>query len=97
VGIEPVVTRDDHPQGKAEPDRLRRTIKDKRRWLQEVRPLEAARAAIAQWITVDDTQRDAHAALEDRSPVEFEAALREQEAAHAAAEDDSRSAPDNVS
>jgi transposase InsO family protein len=97
VGIEPVVTRDDHPQGKAEPDRLRRTIQDERRWLQECRPLEAAREAIAQWITVDDTQRDGHAALGDRSPVEFDAALRAQEAASAAAEDDSRSAPDNVS
>jgi hypothetical protein len=97
VGIEPVVTRDDHPQGKAEPDRLRRTIQDERLGQQECRPLEAAREAIAQWITVDDTQRDGHAALGDRSPVEFDAALRAQEAAPAAAEDDSRSAPYKVS
>jgi transposase InsO family protein len=97
LGIEQVFTRDDHPKGKAETEWLRRTIKDKRLGQQECRTLEAAREAIAQWITVDDTQRDAHSALEDRSPVEFDAALRAQEAAHAAAEDDSRSAPDNVS
>jgi hypothetical protein len=96
VGIEQVFTSYDNPQGNAETDRLRRTIKDERRWLQEVRPLEAAREAIAQWITVDDTQRDGHSALGYRSPVEFDAALRAQEAAQAAAEDDSRSALDNV-
>jgi transposase InsO family protein len=97
VGIEPVFTRDDHPKGNAETERLMRTIQDERLWLQEVRPLEAARAAIAQWITVDDTQRDVHAALGYRSPVEFDAALRAQEAAPAAAEDDSLSAPYKVS
>jgi transposase InsO family protein len=85
LGIEPVFTRDDNPKGNAETERLMRTIKDERRWLQEFRTLEAAREAIAQWITVDDTQRDVHSALGYRSPVEFEAALRGQEAAQAAA------------
>jgi transposase InsO family protein len=97
LGIEPVFTSDDHPKGNAETERLMRTIKDERLWLQECRPLEAAREAIAQWITVDDTQRYGHSALGYRSPVEFEAALRAQEAAQAAAEDDSRSAPYKVS
>jgi hypothetical protein len=62
-----------------------------------VAPAVAGAGGCAQWITVDDHQGDVHSALGDRSPAEFGAALRAQEAAHAAAQDDSRSAPDNVS
>jgi transposase len=58
---------------------------------------EEARDAIAQWIAGDDNQRDVHSPLGYRSPLEFEATLRRQEAAHAAASDDSRSAPHKVS
>ncbi|WP_447975619.1 hypothetical protein [Nitrospira sp. Kam-Ns4a] len=62
-------------------------------WLREFTNLEEARAAIRHWITVEDNERDVHSSLGDQSPLEFEAALSAQEAAQAAAEDDSLSAP----
>jgi transposase InsO family protein len=83
--IEQVFTRDDHPKGNAETERLMRMIKDERLWLREFHTLEEAREAIAQWITVDDNQRYVHSALGYRSPVEFEAALREQGSVQTAA------------
>lgn len=85
LGIEHVFTSYDNPKGNAETERLMRTIKEERLWLREFTSLEEARDAIAQWSAVDDNRRYVHSALGYRSPLEFEAALRMQEAAHAAA------------
>ncbi len=85
LGIEQVFTSSDNPKGNAETERLMRTIEEERLWLRECTSLEAAREVIAQGIAVDDTQRYVHSALGYRSPQEFEAALRMQEAAQAAA------------
>lgn len=85
VGIEPVFTSSDNPKGNAETERLMRTITDERLWLREFTSLEEARDAVAQWIAVDYNQRYVHSALGYRSPLEFEAALRRQKAAQAAA------------
>lgn len=85
LGIEQVFTSYDNPKGNAETERLMRTIKEELLWLQEFPSLEAAREAIAQWITADYNQRYVHSALGYRSPLEFEAAFRQREAAQAAA------------
>lgn len=85
LGIEQVFTSSDTPKGNAETERLMRTSTETRLWLREFASLEAAREAIAQWSTADYNQRDVHSALGYRSPLEFEATLRRQEAAQAAA------------
>jgi putative transposase len=85
LGIEQVFTSYDNPKGNAETERLMRTIKEELLWPREFTSLEEARDAIAQWIAVDYNQRYVHSALGYRSPLEFEAALRMQEAAQAAA------------
>jgi transposase InsO family protein len=46
---------------------------------------DEARTAIHHWITVEYNERDVHSSLGYKSPREFEAALRQQEAAQAAA------------
>ncbi|WP_447974937.1 transposase [Nitrospira sp. Kam-Ns4a] len=85
LGIEPVFTSDDNPKGHAETERLMRTIKEELLWLQACTSLEQAREAIRHWITVEDHERDVPSALGYKSPLEFEAMLRSQEAAQAAA------------
>jgi transposase InsO family protein len=85
LGIEQVFTSYDNPKGNAETERLMRTIKEERLWLREFASLEEARTAIHHWITVEDHERDVHSSLGYKSPREFEAALRQQEAAQAAA------------
>ncbi|WP_447975539.1 integrase core domain-containing protein [Nitrospira sp. Kam-Ns4a] len=85
LGIEPGFTSYDNPEGNAETERLRRTIKEELLWLRAFTSLEQAREAIRHWITVEDHERDVHSALGYQSPLEFEAALRRQEAAQAAA------------
>jgi transposase InsO family protein len=85
LGIEPVFTSYDNPKGYAETERLVRTIKEELLWLQPFTSLEEARSAINQWITVAYNQRYVHSSLGYKSPLEFEAALRQQETAQAAA------------
>jgi len=85
LGIEQVFTSYDNPKGNAETERLMRTIKEELLWLREFASLEEARTAIHHWITVEDHERDVHSSLGYKSPREFEAALRQQEAAQAAA------------
>jgi len=85
LGIKPVFTSYDHPKGNAETERLMRTIKEELLWLRECTSLEEARAAVGHWITVEDNERDVHSSLGYKSPLEFEATLRRQEAAQAAA------------
>jgi transposase InsO family protein len=85
LGIEQVFTSYDNPKGNAETERLMRTIKEELLWLREFTSLEEARAAIRQWITVDYNQRYVHSALDYRSPLEFEATLKQRETAQAAA------------
>jgi transposase InsO family protein len=85
LGIEPVFTSSDNPKGTAETERLMRTIKAERLCPRQFTGLEEARDAISRWIAADDNQRDAHSSLGYKSPLDFEAALRPQEAAQAAA------------
>jgi transposase InsO family protein len=85
LGIEQVFTNYDNPKGNAETERLMRTIKEELLWLREFTSLEEARTAIHHWITVEYNERYVHSALGYKSPREFEAALRQQEAAQAAA------------
>jgi transposase InsO family protein len=85
LGIEQVFTSYDNPKGNAETERLMRTIKEELLWLREFGSLADARSAISQWITVDYNERYVHSTLGYKSPLEFEATLRMQEAAHAAA------------
>jgi len=85
VGIEQVFSSSDNPKGHADTERLMRTIKEERLWLRDFTSLEEARDAISRWIAVDDNQRYVHSSLGSKRPLESEAALRQQEAAHAAA------------
>jgi len=85
LGIKPVFTSYDHPKGNAETERLMRTIKEELLWLREFTSLEEARMAIHHWITVEYNERYVHSSLAYKSPLEFEATLRMQEAAQAAA------------
>jgi transposase InsO family protein len=85
LGIKPVFTSYDNPKGNAETERLMRTIKEELLWLREFTSLEEARTAIHHWTTVEYNERDVHSSLGYKSPREFEAALRQQEAAQAAA------------
>jgi putative transposase len=85
LGIKPVFTSYDHPKGNAETERLMRTIKEELLWLREFTSLEEARMAIPHWITVEYNERDVHSSLGYKSPLEFEAALRQRETAQAAA------------
>lgn len=85
LGIEQVFTSYDNPKGNAETERLMRTIKEELLWLREFTSLEEARMAIHQWITVEYNERDVHSSLGYKSPLVFEATLRRQEAAQAAA------------
>jgi transposase InsO family protein len=74
LGIEPVFTRDDHPQGKAETARVMRTIKEELLWLREFTSVEEAREVIRHWITVQYNERYVHSSLGYQSPREFERA-----------------------
>jgi transposase InsO family protein len=85
LGIQQVFTNYDNPKGHADTERLMRTIKEERLWLREFTSLEEVRAAIHHWITVEYNRRHVHSALGYKSPLEFEAARRQQEAAQAAA------------
>jgi transposase InsO family protein len=85
VGIARVFTSADNPKGQADTERLVRTITEERLWLQDFTSLEEARTAIHHWITVESNERYVHSALGSKTPLEFEAALRHQEAAPAAA------------
>jgi transposase InsO family protein len=62
-----------------------RTITAERLWRREFASREEARMAIHHGITVEDHERDVHSSLGYKSPREFEAALRQQEAAQPAA------------
>lgn len=85
LGIKQVFTSYDNPKGNAETERLMRTIKEELLWLREFTSLEEARMAIHHWITVEYNERYVHSSLAYKSPLEFEATLRMQEAAQAAA------------
>lgn len=71
LGIEQVFTSYDNPKGNAETERLMRTIKEELLWLREFANVEAARAAIRQWIEVDYNQHYVHSRLGYMSPAEF--------------------------
>ncbi len=73
-----VFTNYEDRKGNAETERMMRSLKEELFWPPGFDSLEAAQEAIGNWLGLDFNQRYILSALGYKSPVEFEAALREQ-------------------
>jgi transposase InsO family protein len=71
LGIQPAFTRDNHPKGHADTERVMRTLKEACLWLQEWTSPLAVTKALEVWIA-DDNEPYLHSTLGYQSPRPFE-------------------------
>ncbi len=77
LGIEQIFTSYDNPKGNADTERIMRTIKEEKIWLNKFDSFEDAKDKIGHWIEEDYNKLYVHSTLNYMSPVEFEAKYNE--------------------